>query len=151
MHACCFSTIGLIPILPTTLTISPPTNSNSNLDQCNLIRGVYHCSYHPLFDCNPSVNQFYTWNTILTITAQFPVPVQMVNIITSRFTSTTVWVQILGRSFAVQRPIIVGSYNIYVISLPFEVDEINPLLISASSTLFVTNIIFCGRNGLYCL
>jgi len=149
MHAV-FSTIGLIPILPTTLTISPPTNSNSNLDQCNLIHGVYQCSYHHLFDCNPNVNQFYTWNTIITITAQFPVPVQMVNIITSHFTSTTVWVQILGRSF-VLHPIIVGSNNIYVISLPFEVDEINPLLISASSTLIVTNIIFCGRKGLYCL
>ena len=107
--------------------------------------GVYQCSYHPLFDCDPNINVFYTWNNNdpQTITAKFPAPVQMVNIVTysSRFTSATVRVQLKGSQAAGT-----GNSNIKI-TLPSEVNEINPLTISTGSAL-VTSIIFCGRNGL---
>jgi len=141
-----FAVTGFYPILPSTLTIPPPNNSNSSFDQCNLMGGVYQCSYHPLFDCDPNINVFYTWNNNdpQTITAQFPVPVQMVNVVaySPRFTSATVRVRLKGSLAAGT-----GNSNIIKITLPSEVDEINPLTISSGSAL-ITNIIFCGRNGL---
>ena len=141
-----FAVTGFYPILPSTLTIPPPNNSNSSFDQCNLMGGVYQCSYHSLFDCDPNINVFYTWNNNdpQTITAQFPVPVQMVNVVaySPRFTSATVRVRLKGSLAAGT-----GNSNIIKITLPSEVDEINPLTISSGSAL-ITNIIFCGRNGL---
>ena len=157
---------GLQPILPSTLTIPPPDSSNSSFDQCNLMGGVYQCIYHSLFDCDPNINHFYTWNTndlndLQTITAEFPVPVQTVNVITySPFNTPTVRVQV-----GPQQVIIGNSRNTFersitettnrghdnlMITLPFEVNEINPLSISANTAVTITNIIFCARIGWYC-
>ena len=123
--------------------------------------GVYQCSYHALFDCDPNINVFYTWNTSdpQIITAQFPVAVQMVNVVTysPRFTSNTLQVQVgpqqvitgnVRRTIRHTGMMTTSRRNNNVkITLSLEVDEINPLTISVSSAL-ITNIIFCGRNGL---
>jgi len=147
---------GFNPILPSTLTIPPPNNSNSSFDQCNLMGGVYQCSYHSLFDCDPNINVFYTWNNNdpQTITAQFPVPVQMMNVVTysPNFSSNTVQVQVIigsGRNTIQhsEAQTTNARNNNIKIKLSSEVDEINPLIITVSSAL-ITNIIFCGRNGL---
>ena len=63
-------------MLPSSLTLPPPDNTNSSFDQCNLMDGVYQCSYHSLFDCDPDINIFYTWSTndlndLQTITTEF--------------------------------------------------------------------------------
>jgi len=47
--------------------------------------GVYQCSYHSLFDCDPDINIFYTWSTndlndLQTITTEFTDLVQTVNV-----------------------------------------------------------------------
>ena len=81
-------------VMPSTLIIPPPDSSNSSFDQCNLIGGVYQCSYHSLFDCDPTINHFYYWNTndfnnLQTTTVEFQIPVRMINIIIFVPLSTT--------------------------------------------------------------
>ena len=123
--------------------------------------GVYQCSYHSLFDCDPDINIFYTWSTNnpQTITAEFSVPVQTVNVATysPQFTSNSVMVQIgpqqerFGSGTITLQHTETRTTNFrhsnIMIPLYFEVNRINPLIINASSGVSFSRIIFCSRNG----
>ena len=153
---------GLQPVLPSSLTLPPPDSTSSSFDQCNLIDGVYQCSYHSLFDCNTNINIFYNDRSYpLTITAQFSVPVQTVNVVTyitsPRFTLNTMMAQIGPQQELINNEVRTlqhtetittnFGYNDIMIPLLFEVYKINPLIINASSGVAVNRIIFCSKNG----
>jgi len=139
--------------MPSTLAISPPNNSNSNLDQCNLIRDVYQCSYHPLFDCNPNINYIWRANDftdLQSMTAAFPVPVQIVNILAYVSTPTILQMQISSvEDNFVRTPLVnfrisegyqnhVSSFSPGVVGLKID--------IRANSDIFM-KIIFCASQG----
>jgi len=91
--------------MPSSLTIPRPDRTNSNFDQCNLIGGVFQCSYHSLFDCNTNINSFYSWytNGRQRITTQFQTPIQIINILTffpSSVTSTRLRIQVSAANTA---------------------------------------------------
>jgi len=125
--------------------------------------GVYQCSYHSLFDCDPDINIFYTWstNSPQIITAEFSVPIQTVNVITysPRSTSNTVMVQISPQQERfgsgtrtlqhTETRTTNFEHNNIMIPLLFEVYRINPLIITTSSGVSISRIIFCSRNGQY--
>ena len=152
--------------MPSTLTIPPPDSSNSSFDQCNLMDGVYQCSSHSLFDCDPNINHFYNWNTnnfndLQTITTEFQIPVQMVNFIIfvpRSTTSTTLRiqissVQILEGNNLVQTQQNRGNFMVtsnggrqnYTRSLSSDVVGMN-IDIGTNSEI-VMRIIFCASQG----
>ena len=152
--------------MPSTLTIPPPDSSNSSFDQCNLMGGVYQCRYHSLFDCDPNINHFYNWytndfNNLQTITAEFQIPVRMVNIIISIPRSTTQTrlriqirsVQILESNNLVQTQQDIDNFIVtsnggrqnYTRSLSFDAVRMN-IDIGTNSEI-VMRIIFCASQG----
>ena len=149
---------GLQPVLPSTLTIPPPDSSNSSFDHCNLMGGVYQCSYHSLFDCDPNINQFYTWNTndlndFQTITTEFSISVGTVIVMTYSpdSMSTTVSVKFtahgteLIETYNSTRSFSGGNLN-FTRLLQSDANQIN-ITVGTSSTITIRRIIFCARNG----
>ena len=146
-------------MLPSSLTLPPPDSTNSSFDQCNLMDGVYQCSYHSLFDCDPDINIFYTWSTndlddLQTITAEFTDFVQTVNVMAQSqgAMQTTVRVEFdyrrKGESNSSRIEIsrrLRGSRN-YTGILQSDADQIN-VTIGTRSTVTIRRIIFCAESG----
>ena len=146
-------------MLPSSLTLPPPDSTNSSFDQCNLMDGVYQCSYHSLFDCDPDINIFYTWSTndlddLQTITAEFTDLVQTVNVMAQSLEAmqTTVRVEFDYRRTGetngprIQMSTSLRGSRIFTGILRSDADQINTT-IGTSSTVTIRRIIFCAENG----
>ena len=142
--------LGYRFVMPSTVTIPAPDSTNSSFDQCNLMDGVYQCSYHPLFDCDPNVTHFYT-NVFQRITTRFQTPIHMVNVLTSAPSSAVLWIQINPNSVEDNDTNFIaasiGGYQNFTRSFSSNVVNVNISIFIFTTSRVIASIIFCANQG----